>query len=161
MPLPRMLGLIGGALLACSAFAADAKGADLAELREAVATEDREGENVEAVRKALTDLEKPMAQGAVKPDAAPPELPALREAVEMATRKGENVEAIAKELGRVEKALTGREYERPRPVEPKPATEPQRFPPVRPRPNFGAAGGGIVIGPVNGFNSRSITISNG
>src|SRR5437868_1532201 len=130
MPLPRMLGLIGGALLACSAFAADAKAPDLSDLREAVATADRKGENVEAIRTALTAFEKAMAKGAVKPDAAPPELTALREAVEMATRKGENVEAIAKELGRVEKALTGREYERPRPVVPKPVeprSEPERF----------------------------------
>lgn len=83
-------------------------------------------------------------------------------AVESALKKGENVEAIAKELALVEKALTGREYERPKPPEPK----------VEPVPQFprrgGFGGGGVVIGGGGrmvigggGFNSTSVTISNG
>src|SRR5262249_12343721 len=95
-------------------------------------------------------------------DAAPSELVALREAVEMATKKGENVEAISKELGQIEKALTGREYERPKPAlkaEPDPKDEPRM---KRGNPWARPAGvGGIVIGPANGFKAQSITISNG
>lgn len=135
---------------------------DLNELRYTVTAADKRGENVGAITDALTALEKALAKNAAKPGEAPPELTALRVAVESALKKGENVEAIAKELALVEKALTGREYERPKPPEPK----------VEPVPQFprrgGFGGGGVVIGGGGrmvigggGFNSTSVTISNG
>ncbi len=124
---------------------------DLGDLRDAIATANKRGENVRAISEAFAALEKALAKNAAKPGEAPPELTALRTAVESAAKKGENVEAIAKELALVEKAITGREYERPKPPEP---PKPEPVPPFR-RP-----GGGIVI---NGgdFNGTSITISNG
>ncbi len=123
---------------------------DLGELKYAVAAADKRGENVGAISEALAAFEKVLAKNAAKPGEASPELTALREAVESAAKKGENVEAIAKELALIEKAITGREYERPKPPEP---PKPAPVPPFR-RP------GGIAING-GGFNGTSITISNG
>jgi hypothetical protein len=171
MTLPRLFGLVGAMTLAVSARAADPKAPDLSDLREAVATADKRGENVGAIREALAAFEKAMAKGAIKPEAeAPPtELTALREAVELTARKGENVAAISKALGQIEKALTGREYERPKQevkAEPEPALP---VPPPLRRPGFGGPPGdfgrrpgGVVISGVGaGFNSTSVTISGG
>jgi hypothetical protein len=158
MPFHRMLvAVVGTALLACPVGAGEPKAADLSGLREAVATADKRGENVCAIREALTAFEKALAKGTLKAGASVPELVALRAAVELTAKKGENVEAVSKELGLIEKALTGREYERPKPPEPKP----EPVSPVRPFPPRPGGGAGIVIGPVNGFNARSITISGG
>jgi hypothetical protein len=156
---------VAGALVLSGAGRARAdepKGApDLAALKDAVTTADKKGENVEAIRDALSAFEKALAKGAAKPGEAPPELTALREAVEMAARKGENVGTISKELGAIEKALTGREYERPKPP---PPPQPEPVPPMR-RPGGFAGGGRVVIGGGagvgGGFNATSITISNG
>lgn len=159
MTLQRVLGVLGAVLLASSARAADKP--DLAALRDAVALADKKGENVGAIREALTALEKAFTKGATKVGEAPPELIALRDAVEMASKKGENVELIAKELGKVEKALTGREYERPKPPEPKPEPVPEPVPPLR-RPGFGGGriGGRMVIGGP-GVTTTAVTITNG
>ena len=139
-----------------------ARTADLADLKDAVTAADKRGENVGAIKDALAALAKALTKPAAKPGEAPPELVALREAVELAMMKGEKVDAIAKELGRVEKTLTGREYERPKPPEPKFEPEPQfPVPPRRPGGGFGG-GGRVVIGPAGGgISSTSITISNG
>lgn len=160
MPLHRVLvAVVGAALLACPVGAGEPKGADLSGLREAVGVADKRGENVCAIREALAAFEKVLTKGTIKAGDPAPELVALRAAVELTAKKGENVEAISKELGLIEKALTGREYERPK--SPEPRAEPAK--PVRPFPPRPGAvgGGGIVIGPVNGFNARSITISGG
>ena len=157
---------LGAALVAGTGRAGEdppARTADLADLKAAIAAADKRGENVGAIRDALAALEKALTKGAAKPGEAPPELVALREAVELAVRKGENVEGVAKELGRVEKALTGREYERPKPPEPKFEPEPQ-FPVPPRRPGMGGFGGPgrVVIAPAGGgVNSTSITVSNG
>ena len=85
---------------------------------------------------------------------APPELAALRDAVETAAKKGENVEAIAKELGLIEKALTGREYERPKPPPPPKLSRCAPFPQRGGGVRIGG-GGGLVIGPGGGgFNAH-------
>jgi hypothetical protein len=162
MTLHRLFGLVGAMALAVSARAADPKAPDLSDLREAVATADKRGENVGAIREALAAFEKAMAKGAIKPEAeAPPaELTALREAVELTARKGENVAAISKALGQIEKAVTGREYERPKVAEARPEAEPALPPPVR-RPDFGRRGGIVISGVGAGFNSTSVTISGG
>ena len=145
------------------------KVADLEDLLDAVAAAGKRGANVGPIRDALTAFEKAQAKGAAKPGEAPPELTALRAAVEEALQKGENVAAVAKELARVEKAVTGREYERPKPME-EPKLEP--VPPL-PRPRLGGAGGigggfngglggrRIVINAGGDFNSTSITVVNG
>jgi hypothetical protein len=119
----------------------------------------KRGDNVVAIREALTAFEKTLGKSTLKAGEAPPELTALRDAVEMAARKGENVEAISKELGRIEKALTGREYARPKPPEPKPDPEPQ-FPPRRGGVIIGG-NGGVVIGRGGRFNATSVSIVNG
>jgi hypothetical protein len=92
----------------------------------------------------------------------------------MALKKGENVGAVAGELAKVEKAMTGREYERPKPPEPPKEKEPE-FPPVPNRGRFGNGfppgvmppgfppprRGGVVVGMGGpGMNSTSVTISN-
>ncbi|HEY1187419.1 MAG TPA: PDZ domain-containing protein [Gemmata sp.] len=123
---------------------------DLGDLRDAVAAAEKRGDNVDSIRGALAALERVLAKGAAKRGDAPPELAALREAVESAAKKGENVAAISKELGAVEKALTGREYERPKIEEPKPDPLPEF--PRRP---------GVIVRPPGGFNTTSVTISNG
>ena len=142
---------------------------NLDELKYALAIADKRGDNVGAIRDALTAFEKALSKGAIKPGEAPPELKTLRDAVEAAAKKGENVAAISKELGAIEKLLTGSAYVRPAPPEPKYEPEPM-FPPRR-GGGFGgnrivigggkAGGGGIVINGNGGFNATSITISNG
>lgn len=142
---------------AAQVSAQEAKTPDLTELKYAVTMADKKGENVGAIREALTAFEKAMAKGA-KAGETPPELTALRDAVETAAKKGENVEAIAKELGQIEKALTGREYERPKPP---PPPEPDPVRPFPPRRGGGFGGGGIIINGGGGFNATSVTISGG
>lgn len=157
------LPAVAGLMLCAAGARADGPNpaaVDLRDLKHAVAAARKRGDNVDAVAEALAALEKSLDKGAAKPGAAPPELAALREAVEAAGSKGENVEAISKELGRVEKALTGREYQRPVPPEPKAEPEPVP-PPFRPgaRPGFGRR---VVVVAGNGnFNSTAITVSNG
>jgi hypothetical protein len=162
------VAVAGLALLAGAGFARAEEKArtDLAALKDAVARADKRGENVAAIREALTAFEKTLTKGALKPNEAPPELTELRDAVEMAARKGENVEAISKELGLVEKALTGHAYERPKPVEPA-RTEAAPVPPFLRRGGGGKRGDGVVIGGnpfrrgAPGFNASTITIVNG
>ena len=94
---------------------------DLSDLRDAVKTADKRGDNVSGVTKALDALEKSVAKGWAFPAPgrnvlAPAELTAVREAVETAKSKGENVEAIRKELDSVEKAMTGQVLARPQVV---------------------------------------------
>lgn len=134
----------------------EATNPDLGDLRDAVTAAEKRGENVGAVRAALDALEKALAKGAAKPGAAPPELTALREAVEAAAKKGEHVAPISKELGSIEKALTGREYERPKIEEPRPA------PPFSPRRgNFGAGGRvGLGVKLPEGFSRMSVRVVN-
>jgi hypothetical protein len=158
------VAVAGLALLAGAGFARaeeKARPPDLTVLKDAVARADKHGENVVAIREALTAFEKTLAKGALKPNEAPPELTELRDAVEMAARKGENVEAISKELGLVEKALTGHAYERPKAVEPA-RPEAESLPPFPRRGNGGVIGGnpwGRRGAP--GFNATSITVVNG
>ena len=131
----------------------------------------KRGDNVDDIRKALTALEKALANSAATKGEAPPELANLREAVETAAKKGENVARISKELGAVEKALTGREYERPKLEAPN--TEQPGFPEF-PRRGGGFDRGGfgrnldgfggrgrIVVGGADGFNATSVAVSNG
>lgn len=165
MNAPRAIVLAATALalaLGAGRAAADGKAKatpDLTELKYLVAAADKRGQNVGAISEALAALEKTLAKGTIKPGEAPPELAALREAVEFAAKKGENVEAISKELGAVEKALTGREYERPKPVEP---PRPELPTPPGRQPGGVVVGGGIVIkGGGGNFSTTSITISNG
>ncbi|VTT98190.1 serine protease : Serine protease OS=Azospirillum brasilense GN=ABAZ39_04295 PE=4 SV=1: PDZ_2 [Gemmataceae bacterium] len=113
--------------------AAQDKGPDLTDLRDAVKAANKRGANVTEVAQALDALEKSLAKGWAAPDAGktvppPPELVALRDAVEVAAKKGEAVEAIQKELEAVEKAMTGRVLDRPKPA-------PVVDPPIRPNPN--------------------------
>ena len=103
---------------------ADAKGADLTALRDAVTAATKRGENVDEVRKALEAFEK--ALPIIKPGRVSPELQALRDAVDAAAKKGENVEAVLKELAAVEVAITGRSLAKPRP-EPRPELPPNPF----------------------------------
>jgi hypothetical protein len=150
----------GLALGAGRAGAAD-KAPDLSDLRDAIDSAAKRGNNVDDVRKAFEAFEKSLAKGFTAPKAGapgptPPELAALREAVEMAAKKGENVEEVAKELGLIEKAVTGREYERPKPPPPPKPPEPPPFRGGRPGVVIGG-GRGIVV---NG-NFSSITITNG
>lgn len=167
MSLHRAVGVFGAFVLACAPAAAQPQAPDLSDLRDAITAADKKGENVGAIREAFTAFSKALAKSGFKPGEAPPELTALRDAVEMALKKGENVEAVGRELGKVEKAVSGREYERPKP--PEPAKEPEFQPPVRPgmgRPGFGRDGfpprrGGIVIGTPAGMSSTQITISGG
>ena len=97
--------------------AEETKRPDLSELRDAVTTASKRGENVDEIRKALDALEKVLAKGwtAPKPGTTTPtpaELMALRQAVEAAAKKGEKVEVIARELEVVEKLLVGRAFGR-------------------------------------------------
>lgn len=134
---------------------------DLADLRDALAAADKRGANVGPVRDALAAFEKAQAKGAAKPGEAPPELTALRAAVEDALKKGENVSAVAAELARVEKAITGREYERPKPPEAKLDAEP--LPPRGfGRGGFGRGGfgGNRIIINGGGFDATSVTVVN-
>lgn len=166
MSLHRVVSVFGAFVLACAPAAAQPQAPDLSGLRDAIAAADKKGENVGAIREAFVAFQKALATG-FKPGEALPELTALRDAVEMTLKKGENVEVIGRELGKVEKAVTGREYERPKP--PEPPKEPEFQPPVRPgmgRGGFGRDGfppprrGGIVIGPIGaGMASTQITIS--
>lgn len=167
MSLHRAVGMLGAFVLACAPAAAQPPAPDLSDLRDAIAAADKKGENVGAIREAFGAFSKALGKS-FKPGEPSAELTALRDAVEMALKKGENVEAIGRELGKVEKAVTGREYERPKP--PEPAKEPEFQPPVRPgmgRPGFGRDGfpprrGGVVIGPPGaGMGSTQITISGG
>lgn len=160
MSLHRMVGVFGAVLLACAPAAAQPPAPDLSDLRDAIAAADKKGENVGAIREAFVAFQKALATG-FKPGEAPPELTALRDAVETALKKGENVAAVGRELGKVERAVTGREYERPKP--PDPPKEPEFQPPVRPglgRNGFPPRRGGIVIGGIGaGMSSTQITIS--
>ena len=138
---------------------------DLSDLRDAVKTASKRGDNVDEVARALDAFEKAMAKG-WKPEpgntSPPSELLVLRQVVEAAGRKGENVEDIRKQLEAVEMKLLGRVLVAPKPeVVPlgdPPKPDPRRgFPgdlPVRPRiefpafpqpefPNRGGFGGGI------------------
>lgn len=109
----RVLGSVAMLAFALGASADAPKAVDLSDLRDAIATADKRGENVDDIRRALDALEKKLAKGAAVPKgAAPAELAALRRAVEAAARKGERVDAIVKELEAVEKALTGRVFVR-------------------------------------------------
>jgi serine protease Do len=113
--------------------AAQDKGPDLSDLRDAVKAANKRGANVTEVAQALDALEKSLAKGGAAPEpgkTVPPsqELVALRDAVEAAAKKGEAVEAIQKELEAVEKAMTGRVLDRPKPA-------PVVDPPIRPNPN--------------------------
>jgi len=163
-----VLAVAGLALITSAGRAAadeKTKTPDLSELKYAVTMADKRGENVGAIREALTAFEKALAKSTIKAGEAPPELTALREAVELASKKGENVEAIAKELGLIEKAVTGSEYVRPKPPEP-PKAEPeppfrQPFPPRRGGIGVGGNGGNPWGRGGANFNSTSITITNG
>ena len=107
--------LWSGAVLAFALVAsADApKAVDLSDLRDAITTAGKRGENVDDIKRALDALEKALAKGGAAPkEAARAELAAVRRAVEAAARKGEKVDGIAKELDDVEKALTGRVFVR-------------------------------------------------
>jgi hypothetical protein len=98
---------------------------------------------VDEVAKALGSLAKALKGFTPpKPEATPtplPELVALRDAVEAAGKKGENVDAIRAELDGVERALTGKAFERPKPV-------PVELPPTPPQPNFNRRGGIVIQG---------------
>lgn len=118
--------------------AAQEKGPDLSDLRDAVKAADKRGANVTEVAAALAALEKALAKGWAAPEpgkvATPPqELVALRDAVENAAKKGEAVETIQKELEAVEKAMTGRVFDRPKP---QPVVDPPIRPNPQPFPNF-------------------------
>jgi hypothetical protein len=155
--LPAVVGLI---LTGASVRAEDKpRAVDLEELKYAVTTAERKGENIGAVIEALAAFEKALTRNTLKTGEAPPELTALREAVETAAKKGENVSAISKELGLIEKALTGREYERPK----TPETKLTPVPPLRRGGGIIINGrGGIVIGDAgDGVTTTSITISGG
>jgi len=97
------------------------KVADLADLRDAVKSASKRGDNVDEIAKALAGVEKLFAGGFKTPadKANPPaELAALRAAVENAARKGENVDEIRKQLDAVEMKLLGRVLEAPKPATP-------------------------------------------
>lgn len=118
----------------------DGKAPDLMELRDAVNTAAKRGDNVEEIRRALDNLEKSLSGGWSAPEAgkmreAPAELLALHDAVESAARKGENVEEIRKHLEAVEKNLIGKTINKPKPVVPRPLPQPDPFE-LPPRPNF-------------------------
>lgn len=141
-------------------------GVYLEDLKYEILIAERRGQNVAAISDALDTFEKALAKNtknATKVNGAPPELTALRDTVEAAAKKGENVEAISKELGIIEKALTGRAFERPKPVEPQvePEPPPPPVPPLRMGrrpggfgPNFG---GGRRPGNPGGFNPGGFT----
>ncbi|HVL14452.1 MAG TPA: hypothetical protein VM529_17905 [Gemmata sp.] len=124
------------------AAAQEAKAPDLAGLRESVAAAAKRGANVTEVVLALDALERSLAKGfAPRPGgAAPAELKALRDAVETAGARGEKVDGVRAEHDRVEVAMTGKAFERPKPV---PVELPQ--PAARPEPNPFGRRGGIVI----------------
>jgi serine protease Do len=122
----------------------ESKVPDLSDLRDAVATAGKRGENVGEIRKALDALEKSLAKGWTAPAPGktidpPAELVALRDAVEAAAKKGENVEEIRKQLDIVEKAITGKVQTKPKPIPPTvplPPDVPYQLPfdgPQRPR----------------------------
>ncbi len=159
-----LLATAGLILTAAGTRAEDPKArVNLEELKYAVTMAEKRGENVGAVAEALATFEKALAKNAAKLGEAPPELAALREAVEAAAKKGENVEVISKELGLIEKALTGREYERPKPPEPKLELVPplRRGGPGRVVIGGGMNGRVVIGGGGDGINFNSITISNG
>jgi HEPN domain-containing protein len=114
------------------------KVADLSDLRDAVKSALKRGENVDEVKKALDVLEAAVAKGLTpQPGKEPPaELTALRNAVEAAARKGENVEEIRKQLDAVEKKFVGRVLVAPK-AAPPPITDPNARPdpPLRRFPN--------------------------
>jgi hypothetical protein len=144
--------LVAFALTPAFAAAQGAKAPDLSNLRDAVAAASKRGANLDEVARALDALEKALAKGFTPPKAGataapPPELVALREAVETAGRKGERVDAVRKELDAVEIAMTGKAYERPRPV-----ALPDPSPRFEPQPNFGGRRGGVVIRGGEGAN---------
>lgn len=174
MPRFVLSAVIGFILTVANACADEPKtnSVSLVDLKYAVMKAGQRGDNVVAIADAVMVFEKALTKFAGKPSETPPELTVLRDAVETAAKKGENVEAISKELGLVEKALTGREYERPKPPEPK--LEP--VPPLRPGRggiviNNGGGGRVVIGGGLNGrvtingaggnFNTTSITIANG
>jgi len=108
-----LVGVLAFALLATGVSLADEPtGPDLTDLRAAVNTASKRGDNVLQVAKALDVLEKRVAKGWTYPalgrTATPPaELLSVREAIEMAKRKGENADGILKELELIEKSMTG------------------------------------------------------
>jgi len=158
-PLPAPVPPIGDLPVEVRAFAEPV--VDLGDLKDAIAAAEKRGENVAAIREAAAKLEKALAKG-VKAGEAPPELTALRDAVEAAAKKGESVEPISAELGKVEKAMTGRAFERPKAVDPPRPVRPEP-PPFRGGGRIVIGGGGRVVigGGAGGFNSTSVSISNG
>ena len=139
-----LAAIVGLALSPSLSLAQDLKAPDLTDLRDAVRAASKRGDNVDEVSRALDALEKALVKGFTPPKpgaaaTAPPELVALREAVEAAGRKGENVDGIRAELDGVEKALTGKAFERPKPV-------PVELPPTPPQPNFNRRGGIVIQG---------------
>lgn len=109
----RVLAALTVFALALGASADAPKAVDLSDLRDAITTADKRGENVDDIKRALDALEKALTKGGTAPKGtARAELAAVRRAVEVAARKGEKVDGIAKELDAVEKALTGRVFVR-------------------------------------------------
>ena len=113
------------------------KPVDLTDLRDAVKSASKAGENVDEIAKALDAFEKVIAKGLkAEPGRTEPpaELLTLRQAVDGAARKGENVEEIRKQLEAVEMKLLGRVLAAPKPVVP-PLGDPKPEPRGRPFPN--------------------------
>lgn len=114
------------------------KPVDLTDLRDAVKSASKAGENVDEIAKALDPFEKVMAKGwKAEPGRTDPpaELLVLRQAVDGAARKGENVEEIRKQLEAVEMKLLGRVLAAPKPVVPPLGDPIKPEPRVRPFPN--------------------------
>ena len=130
-----MLALIGSAvamtIIGTSLSNADeAKVPDLSELREAISTAAKRGDNVDEVRKAFETFEKSIGKGWTAPEPGkrvepPAELAALHDVVESAAKKGENVEEIRKQLEIVERALLGKSLTKPKPVPRDPVPQPE------------------------------------
>jgi len=124
-----LVGVLAFALMATGfALADEPTIPDLSDLRAAVNTASKRGDNVLQVAKALDVLEKRVAKGWAFPAQGrtvtpPAELLAVREAIEMAKCKGENADGILKELELVEKSMTGQVQALVKEIPPNPLPE--------------------------------------